>query len=138
MANAKKPVRPNRIPISGSREVLTVRGAEELEKEFHLCWVNDYMLDKFKMAGYEFVYWTELTEENEQVGDTRINADTPMESRVSRNVGNGVTGYLMKLPMEYWNEDRKAVEARTKETEQSMRKLGNNSVNGTYGNVQIT
>jgi hypothetical protein len=137
MAKTKESNRPKRVPISGSREVLTVRGAEELEKEFHLCWVNDYLVEKFKLAGYEFIYWNELTEENTQVGDVRINADSPMESRVSKSVGNGVTGFLMKLPLEYWEEDQAEKAKRSKETEQAMRKSFIENDNGRYGNVQI-
>lgn len=137
MAKPKEPTRTTRVPISGSRDVLTIRGAEALEKEFHLCWVNDYLVDKYKLGGYEFVYWSELAEMNDQVGDARINADSIMESRVSKQVGNGVTGFLMKLPMEYWEEDQAARKKLVDETEETMKTSLNNGMNGTYGNVAI-
>ena len=134
---AKEAKRPSRIHISGGRDVLTVRGAEELEKEFHLCWVNDYLVDKYRLGGYEFVYWTDLTEDNEQVGDSRVNTDSPMESRVSKNVGNGVTGFLMKIPLEYYQEDKVSKDRRTDELENAMKTQLNSGNNGTYGKVQI-
>lgn len=136
MANVKKTTKPNRVPISGGRDVLTIRGTEEIEKEFHLCWVNDYLVDKYRMAGYEFVYWTDLSEDNEQVGEAHINRDSPMESRVSKQVSNGVTGFLMKLPNEMWEEDKAAHAAKVREIEDAMRVKDKS--NGQYGSISIT
>ena len=99
--------------------------------------MNDYLVDKYRLGGYEFVYWTDLTEENEQVGDSRLNADSPMESRVSKNVGNGVTGFLMKIPLEYYAEDKSSKDKRTDELEAAMKTQLNSGNNGTYGKVQI-
>ena len=134
---AKEAKRPTRVPISGSRDVLSVQGAEDLEKEFHLCWVNDYLVEKYKLGGYEFVYWHELDTDKEQVGDSRVNADSSMESRVSKSVGNGVTGFLMKIPMEFYKEDRAAKEAKAKDLENQLKVQLNSGQNGTYGQVQI-
>lgn len=136
MANVKKTTKPNRVPISGGRDVLTIRGTEEIEKEFHLCWVNDYLVDKYRMAGYEFVYWTDLSEDNEQVGEAHINRDSPMESRVSKQVSNGVTGFLMKLPNDMWEEDKAAHAAKVREIEDAMRVKDKS--NGQYGSISIT
>ena len=136
MANIKKVTKPTRVPISGGRDVLTLRGTEEIEKEFHLCWVNDYLVEKYKAAGYEFVSWTELTEDNDQVGESHINRDSPMESHVSKQVGNGVTGYLMKLPLEFWEEDQKAHADRVMETEKAMKQSVRE--NGQYGSITIS
>lgn len=131
----KKVTRQVRVPISGGRDILSLRGTEDLEKEFHLCWVNDYLVGKYQQAGYEFVYWTDLTEENDQVGESHINRDSPMESRVSKQVSNGVTGFLMKLPNELWEEDKKAHAQKVAETEVAMRRV--DKQNGQYGSVTI-
>lgn len=136
MANVKKTSKPTRVPISGGRDVLTLKGTEDLENEFHLCWVNDYLVDKYKLAGYEFVYWTDLTEDNDQVGESHINRDSPMESRVSKMVSNGVTGFLMKLPNELWEEDQVSHAAKVLETEKAMKHTDKS--NGTYGNISIS
>ena len=134
---AKETKRQVRVPISGGRDVLSVRGTENLEKEYHLCYVNDYLVDKYMLGGYEFVYWHELTDENEKVGDSHVNTDSSMESRVSKNVGNGVTGFLMKIPNELWEEDKADHDRRTNELEAAMKTQLNSGANGQYGKVQI-
>jgi len=66
-------------------------------------------------AGYEFV------ESDEKVGDARAAESSPVGSRVTKNVGQGTMGYLMRIPIEFYEEDQAAKEAKIKETESTMK-----------------
>jgi hypothetical protein len=66
--------------------------------------VNDRegRIDKMQTIGYDFV------QADEQIGDYRVAEGSKLGSAVSKPVGGGVNGYLMRIPKEYYEEDRKA------------------------------
>lgn len=92
-----------RVPINGDeRNVLSVIGKEE---GFHYVWVNDYNVEKFVDASYEMVT------HDVKVGSRKINSDSSLgSSTVSKAVGNGVIGYLMRIPNELYTEDMKSLD----------------------------
>ncbi len=103
--------RPKRVPINGSREILSVSGIPD---HLHPCWVNDIdnNIERYQGAGYGF--WTG----DAIVGDRKIDSDSPIGTGViSKNVGNGVTAFLMVVPVEYYKEDQEALAAEIKEKE---------------------
>ena len=96
--------RKTRTPINGPRDILNP--GVPLDPSLHYVWVNDDdkgSIQKYKDAGYEFVL------SNAQVGETT--PDRPVDntdSVVWKNMGGGVIGFFMAIPMEWYNEDRAA------------------------------
>lgn len=106
--------RPKRVPINGSRDILNVKG---IPPELHPCWVNDVdnNIERYQQAGYNF--WSGEA----VVGDRKIDSDSPLGTGViSKNVGNSVTAFLMVVPVEYFNEDQKALQDEITEKERIL------------------
>jgi hypothetical protein len=61
---------------------------------------KDGRIDKMQSIGYEFV------ESDDQIGDYRAAEGSKMGKAVSKPVGNGTIGYLMRTKMEYYDEDQ--------------------------------
>lgn len=114
-----------RTPISGARNVLTVKGKEP---GFHYRIVNDVgdRIDMFKEAGYEVV-----THEA-KIGDRRLAQPSKLGAAATTHVGNGVQGVLMRIPQEWYDEDQEAKENKLRETEDAM-----SSSDADYGSLKI-
>lgn len=122
-----KPI-PKRVPINGGRDILTVRGIPE---DLHACWVNDYNVQRYLDAGYS--YWTG----NASVGDRKVDDNSGMtDSVVSKNVGNGVTAYLMVLPIEAYTEDMKTFHQNI-DSQESILFRSQKQAEGRYGNIEV-
>lgn len=124
---AKRPDRskPVRQPL-GQRNRLTFRG--EMEEGYNYRVIND-VDDRLTLAlegGYEFV------ESNEKLGDDKAAEASKVGSRVSKPVGNGINGYLMRIKNEFYEEDQAAKEADLVETEKGM-EPGRTDVEDAYG-----
>ena len=85
---------------------------------------KDGRIQKMQGIGYEFV------EDDENIGDYRVAEGSKMGSAVSKPVGNGVTGYLMKIRKEFYDEDQKAKAAKVDEIEKALKP---SPVKGEYG-----
>lgn len=120
-------VRPNRVPIHGGKNILSVEGQEP---GFHYCWVNDYNVARFEKGGYEFVVHAVI------IGDRRIDAVTGIGAKHSVPVGNGVTAYLMRIPDEFHKQDVDAINTKVDEAEAAMFDNLNSKREGTYGKVE--
>lgn len=122
--------RPSRIPIHGKRDKLSVRGTE---KGWHYCWVNDDggNVDRYVDGGYEFVTHEVV------IGDKKINTASQIGGKVSLKVGNGLTGFLMRIPEEYHQEDMDLLHQEIEDKEASMKQHLNSRQNGQYGHVSI-
>lgn len=122
--------RPERTPISGNRDILTVDGKDE---EYVYRWMND-MDNRIQRAldgGYNFV-----TDDGKQVGTRQVdNPNSNVGSVVSKDVGKGVTSYLMALPRDLYEQDQAAKHSDIDSTEASLRKSGQD---GNYGSVKIS
>lgn len=129
----KKSGRVSRTPINGPRNILTVSGIDT--EKFHPCWVNDIddNVNKYLEAGYDFV----TTDGDVIIGDRQINRDSQIGAKVSKNVGNNTTAYLMVIPMEYFEEDMKAYNEDLDEREQNWQAGLKQSVEGSYGSVKL-
>lgn len=79
--------------------------------------VNDTpgRIEKFRGMGYE------LVESEQQLGDYRVAEGSKMGRAVSKPVGNGTTGYLMRIKKEYYDEDQKAKAQRVDATEAALK-----------------
>lgn len=114
-----------RVPVSGNRDILTVAG---MEKGYKYRWVNekDNRLQKFVDAGYEFVH------HDGQIGQDRVD-DAESIGPTSKNVGRGVTSYLMRIQEDWYKEDQVAKQADIDAKESSLHSRGD----GQYGELKI-
>ena len=112
---AKRPDRSKNVrqPL-GQRNRLSFKG---LDDDYNYRVINDKddRLANALEGGYEFV------ESKEELGDKTVATAKSMDSRVAKPVGGGVTGYLMRIPKKFYDEDQAAKEASLKETEAQMR-----------------
>lgn len=135
MTTTKKTIakkRPKRIPVGGSRDILTVDG---LPEGYVGRWVNDEdaRIQKFLDGGYEFVQRNgEIA-----VGVTTVDSSEGSGSLYSKNVGNGIVAYLMAIPKEYYEEDAKERAKQVDKTEADMLRKLNNGDDGRYGEVTL-
>lgn len=90
--------RPERQPISGIKNLLNVTG---IRPGFHACWVNEPNVPAYEAAGYAFV------ENDVSFGATHVQQANPHGARYAKNVGLGMIAYLMEIPQEYYDADRK-------------------------------
>jgi hypothetical protein len=125
--------RPKRVPISGTRDLLTVEGKDP---NFHYRWFSDknetgQRIHRAKLAGYELVLSEEV-----RVGDAAVFKSSNVGSIV--RVPDGRSGnylYLMKLPQEWREEDLQDRANRNKETENLISQTRDE---GQYGEVKIS
>ena len=114
-ASADRPDRnkKTRTPL-GARNRLTF---SNLDPEFQYRVINDTddRLARAQEAGYEFV------ESSEQMGDKRAAEAGKIGANVSKPVGNGTTGYLMRIPKEWYDEDQAAKQKQINRTETAMK-----------------
>lgn len=127
--NLNRSERPQRTPIHGLRDKLSVDGQEA---GFHYVWVNDYNVDSYLSGGYDFVT------HNVKVGDKHINVAASGGGKVSFPVGNGVTGFLMRITDEFYKEDQQTVQKEIDEKEQALQADLNSKSDGRYGKVELS
>ena len=126
---ANKQNRAIRVPIG------TARGRQEVngkEPGFHYVWINDYNIDEAQDQGFEFVTHTV------KVGTRRIGVGKREDGSMAvwMPVGAGVTGYLMRIPQEFYDEDMKKYHKTVVDaTEDGIRRQSVN--NGLQGTVEI-
>ena len=123
----RKSNRPKRAPISGNRDVLTVRGIPE---GYVARWVNDVdeRVSKFQAAGYEFV-----NDKGVITGDKTINNGDNVGSVITKNVGGGVVSYLMAQRKEYYEEDKATAAQAIDDTEAAITR----KKEGQYGSIEV-
>jgi hypothetical protein len=88
-----------------------------LDPEYVYRVVNDKdgRIAKMQSIGYEFV------ESDEQIGDYRAAEGSKMGKAVSKPVGNGTIGYLMRTKREYYDEDQAEKSKRVDAIEASLK-----------------
>jgi len=134
MAKSKAKNRPNRtskrVPLSEQRGILTVRDKDE---NYEYRWVNDKdsRIETLQQRGYEFV------DDDVEVGDKDVDSSKGVSSVVSKAVGGGVDGYLMRIKKEYFEEDKAFKAEQIDKREADMKRTLNDGKDGTYGAVEI-
>jgi len=129
MATRKAP-KKTRIPVSGRRDVLTAKGKE---KGWVYRWVNDVedRLPTFKAGGFELAQSEDI-----EIGSIGVDNPSTIGGVISKNVGQGVTAYLMRIKEEYYREDQTAkaldVDAKEELLNEHIRELS-----GRYGGIEI-
>lgn len=122
--------RPERIPVSGNRDVLTVQGKA---KGYVYRWVND---SNDRLQRFIDGYW-EFVTHGVRVGVRTINSSDNAETKVTKPVGGGVTAYLMRIKEEYYNEDQEAKARDTALLEESMLREFDDD-EGFYGSIKTS
>jgi len=112
--HAKDSAQRKRTPL-GARNLLT---ATNIPEGWEGRWINDVndRIVQARSAGYEFV-----TNSGVVVGDKSVDSTEDSGDVISRPVGNGVTAYLMAVPVEYAEETRRMKDAKVKETERGIK-----------------
>ena len=125
----RAPERAKRVPVSGSRNILTV---DNLDPSYNYRWVNDTdgRIKRFTSGGYEHV------NDDVAVGDKTVDSAKGAASVISKDVGAGVTAYLMRIKREWYEEDKAAKQRKVDEQEESMKRQVN-GIEGGYGNVTV-
>jgi hypothetical protein len=116
---ATRAERPNRVPINGDVDILTVKG---IRPGYHPCWVNEEKVPKYLGAGYTFV-----ESDNVTFGSYHVNQGNPLGARYVRDVGMGKFSYLMEIPQEYYDEDRQAEQDSIDKAEEGMKQSARQS-----------
>lgn len=128
-ADAKERVR---VPIGAKRDITAVQDTPDGYMD---RWVNDEpgRIEKFKAAGYELVA-------DAEVGTSHADGSHAEGGVVSRDMGKGMTAYLMRQRKDYFEEDQAEKQRYVDSTEESMRRKKinpNETTDGTYGEVRI-
>jgi len=105
--------RPRRVPVSGSRDILTIDKKED-GFEYRIVKDKKGRIDRFEKGGWEVVHNSETKVGD--VDDKNISEGSP----VKIDLGRGETGYLMRIPSEYYQEDQNAKEQNLRAKEQQM------------------
>lgn len=119
-----------RIPIGARRDITAVRDTPE---GYIDRWVNDEpgRIQRFKEAGYELV-------QSASVGDSGVDGTHNQDGVVSRNMGKGVTSYLMRQRKDYYSEDQAEKQKYVDQTEETMRRSKHETrSDGLSGEVKI-
>lgn len=126
--------RPKRASMFGTRLKMQLNH-EELDESYHYAWINDTgdLIHQAKRSGYEHVTLDEVP----TWGELSVDRGDPTSSIVQMPVGHGTVAYLMKQPMEFYEEDRGELDALTDAREADLKKSLNSGNDGTYGKVEI-
>lgn len=107
-----KNVRKDRIPVSGNRDILTVKDKDD---NYEYRWVLDIpgRLEKFQDGGWEFV------KDDLEVGQDTVDRSTKLGSTLTKRSGLNVL-VLMRIRKEWYDEDQKAKQDSVDALEQTM------------------
>lgn len=106
--------RPKRTPL-GQRARLAFK---DQDPNFMYRIINDKddRLAEAQEAGYEFVTG------DAKLGDPRAAEGGAVDSRISKPVGNGVRGFLMRIPKKFYDEDQAEKMKEVVKTEEAIAK----------------
>ena len=107
--------RPRRAPVDGYRSKLAVRGKDP-NYEYYIATDKDGRIQDLQDRGWEIVDDKSVT-----LGDRRVSRPSSEGSAITVDVGNGDTGYLMRIKREWYEEDQAAKQAIVDASEQTMR-----------------
>ena len=121
LASISKPVRPERIPVSGNRDILTVKDKDP-NYVYRFVIDEDDRIERFKLGSYEIVI------DDTKVGETTVNSGSRLGSAVTKYAGGGRTNVLMRIPKDLYDKDQaakqKAIDASEEEIYETTRKTG--------------
>lgn len=123
-----KRVRVRRAPTDGARDILAVANQDP---NYVYRWVNDTpgRIQRLMERGYEIVT------DHVEVGQSTVDRGSQLGGAVTKQVGQGVTGVLMRIPREYHEEDQAAKDAENDAIEAAMKQ---EAMEGRYGRFTVT
>ena len=121
--------RGKRVPV-GTRQKLMV-DKRELDLGYEHRFVNNKpgRIEMFEEGGWEIV------KGKKKIGDPGIGEGTQMGSAVTKDVGQGTTGVLMRIKKEWYKEDQDAKSDKIKESMKTITKEAEKP--GNYGKIEI-
>lgn len=127
-----RPKRSSRRILGGFRDPMATN--DERDPNYHYRFFNDDpnkpgRIQEAIEAGYEVV------EGKAQIGDPAVDNPKKLGSAMTRPVGNGVTGVLMRKPLDWHLEDQAEKQKTRNETEAAIRRKANQP--GFYGKIDI-
>lgn len=127
----KESVRQGRIPVASNREPLIIKGLDT--ENFHHRWVTNTpeRLEKFLMGGWEFC---NKGDAEGPAGERTVESSKALDNRITKAGGGGVTLYLMRIPIEFWEEDQAAKQADVRASEEAMKR----PTAGDYGRIDVS
>jgi len=127
MGSKNKTDRPKRLTFK-ERNTLTM---DNQDKNYHYRVVNDKdgRPEKLESYGYEYVHG------DEQLGDPTVDGASPLGSVVTKPVGGGMNGVLMRIKREDFEQDQADKQREIDENEQSLHKKSEED--GHYGKLKI-
>lgn len=120
--------RPKRKPFDGHRNTLTF---DDRDPNYVYRVFNDTegRIKRAEEAGYEVV------RSSETLGDETAESSHQVGSVVTRPVGGGQTGVLMRIKREWYEEDQAQKQTRNDDIDDALRNAPNKD--GRYGKVEI-
>ena len=105
--------KPKRVKFNDRNRI----SFSDLDPNYVYRVVNDKAgrIARMQEIGYEFV------ESDEQLGDYRVAEGSKMGKAVSKPVGGGINGYLMRIKKEFYEEDRKEKDRRVDDVEAALK-----------------
>lgn len=124
---------PDRVPVSGSRDILTVQGKNP---DFEYRWVRDKDEDgqrifAFHQAGWDFVDSSEV-----RVGSSLVYKTENVGSIIRTPSNDGGYLYLMSIPKELYDEDQARKQQEINEIESQI--FAPKDDEGQYGSTKRT
>lgn len=120
-----------RVSAGAPRDITAVK---DTPNGFIDRWVNDHgdRIKTFQSYGYKHV-------EEAAVGDPGVDGTHAGDGVVSRDMGKGITAYLMRQRRDDYEYDQTLKQEAVDRTEDGLRRDKNENRNdGTYGEVKIT
>lgn len=126
--------RPTRIPMSGSRKRMHIPD-EYKDSAYHYAWITDRndLVFRAKRAGFEHVRVSEMPQLS---ADIDMGTDTTGPIRM--NVGAGDIAFLMKQPMEFYEEDRAELRKINQSKVADIKRGIGGEKEGQYGKIEIS
>jgi hypothetical protein len=110
---ASRHPRPKRRSFAEQRNSLTFDG-QDPNYVYRVFNDVDGRLQKAEIAGYEYV------RSDEQLGDPTVDSAKTQGTVVTKPVGSGRTGVLMRIKRDWYDEDQQAKLRKVQETENSL------------------
>ena len=123
--------RPHRVPLFDQpRNILTVEGKDD---KFHYHWMHDKdnRIEKAIRGGYVIVTYGDLKIGERTVNTKKVDLHTP----VTQKSGDTVVLNLMRIPLEFYNEDQANKMGMLQEKEMQM--VSDSEALGLKGSIKI-
>lgn len=139
-ASRKRETRPERTPMGGTRQKLSVANQDP---NYVYRWVKDVKdgarINQALEAGYEFVQREEVGD----VGEGDVNTgNRDLNSYVSQHGGvendKSFRLYLMRIKKKWYDEDQKAKQVELDEVDDQLQRGTRFGVENQYGGVKFT